>query len=173
MTTNNNDENWSHVRETVLMINVAAARIEHAMVEGDDSFTKLSESFVGIADSAEKIKQETQNLDDSPANININTSCNEISGQVGSSIVAFQFYDRLSQRMALISKTLNSLSDMLEDPNKTNTPNEWIDLQNVIRSKYTLDADQEMFDAVLSGTSIEEALKKALEETEEEDIEFF
>lgn len=173
MTTNNNDENWSHVRETVLMINVAVARIEHAMVEGDDSFTKLSESFVGIADSAEQIKRETQKLDDSPTNKNINTSCKEISNQVGNSIVAFQFYDRLSQRMALISKTLNSLTDMLEDPSKTNMQNEWIDLQSIIRSKYTLDADQKMFDAVLSGTSIEDALKTAVEETEEEEIEFF
>ena len=59
MTTKNNDENWSHVRETVLMLNVVVARIEHAMVEGDDSFTRLSESFVGTADSAEQIKRDT------------------------------------------------------------------------------------------------------------------
>ena len=112
-------------------------------------------------------------MDDNPTNKNINTSCKEISNQVENSIVAFQFYDRLSQRMALISKTLNSLTDMLKDSNKKNMQNEWTDLQNVIRSKYTLDADQKMFDVVLNGTSIEDALKIAVEETGEEEVEFF
>ena len=173
MTKNSNDENWSHVRETVLMINVAVARIEHAMVEGDDSFTKLSQSFVGIANASEQITRETQKLDDNPSNKNINANCKDISNQVDSSIVAFQFYDRLSQRMALISETLNSLTEMLKDPNKAEAKDEWATLQNVIRSKYTLDADQEMFDAVLSGSSIEDALKIAAKKNDEEEIEFF
>lgn len=173
MTKNSNDENWSHVRETVLMINVAVARIEHAMIEGDDSFTKLSESFVGIADAANRVTKETQNLDGSPINKSISTDCKNISNQVGNSIVAFQFYDRLSQRMTLVSKTLSSLTDMLKDPDKTSAQSEWTALQDTIRSKYTLDADQEMFDAVLSGESIEDALKAAVEKTDEEEIEFF
>ena len=65
--------------------------------------------------------------------------------------------------MSLVSKTLNSLSEVLKDPSKINKADEWLNLQNTIRSKYTLDADQEMFDAVLKGASIEEALKTALE----------
>ena len=48
-----------------------------------------------------------------------------------------------------------------------------VKLQKTIRSKYTLDADREMFDAVLNGISIEEALKIALKKTTEEEIEFF
>lgn len=173
MTTNNHDENWSHVRETILMINVAVARIEHAMIEGNDSFTSLSQSFVGIVKSAEKVTKEVSNLDGKSENDSINKNCKDISNQVNSSIVAFQFYDRLSQRMSLVSQTLNSLTEILSDPDKKNTQDEWSSLQNTIRSKYTLDADQEMFDAVLSGTSIEDALKKVVEKTEEDDIEFF
>lgn len=173
MTKDTNEENWSHVRETILMINVAVARIEHAMVEGNDSFTSLSQSFVEIVESAAKITSEVKNLENSSGKTKINENCDEISQRVGSSIVAFQFYDRLSQRMAMVSKTLNSLTEVLHDPNKTNAKDEWLKLQNTIRSKYTLDADQEMFDAVLSGTPIEEALKTALEKTVEEEVEFF
>ena len=173
MTKNSNDENWSHVRETVLMINVAVSRIEHAMVEGDDSFTKLSQSFVGIAHSANQIKQETQNLGDNPINKSIKTNCTEISNQIENSIITFQFYDRLSQRMALVSQTLNSLTDILSDPQKTHAQDEWKNLKKTIRSKYTLDADQELFDAVLSGASIQDAIKVAIEKTEGEDVEFF
>lgn len=173
MTKENDSENWCQLRETVLMLNVAVSRIEHAMIEGDDSFTTLSKSFVGIAKSAREIVSESQYLDDSPTKKTINESCKNISEQVGRSIVSFQFYDRLSQRMSMVSKTLSSLTEVLNDTNKINNKNEWIALQDTIRSKYTLDADQEMFDAILSGTSVEDALKIAVKKTDEEDIEFF
>ena len=172
----NNDENWSHVRETILMINVAVSRIEHAMVEGNDSFTSLSQSFVGIAHSAKQISNEVQQLDESSQHETISQNSKKITEQVESSIIAFQFYDRLSQRMTLVSKTLNSLTEILNHPDKKDIQDEWIALQNTIRSKYTLDADQEMFDSVLNGTSIEEALSaavKKIEQEEDNDIEFF
>ena len=168
-----NSENWSQLKETVLMLNVAVSRIERAMNEGDDSFTVLSESFVGIANSTKEIICETEKLDDSLIKNTINKSCKNISGQVDSSIIAFQFYDRLSQRMAMVSKILSSLSDVLNDPDKSNNQNEWVALQDTIRSNYTLDADQEMFDAVLMGTPIEEALKITEEKTDEGEVELF
>lgn len=173
MTTDNNDKNWCQMRETVLLINVAVARIEHAMMEGNDSFTTLSESFVEIVNSANQITHAENNLENSAAKLRIDENCKDISQRVESSIIAFQFYDKLSQRMALISKTLNSLTEILNDPNKTNVQDEWKKLQNVIRSKYTLDADQQMFDDVLNGMPIKEALAAAIETTTEDDIEFF
>lgn len=173
MNTNNPIQNWSEMREAVLILNVAVARIQHAMVEGDDSFTSLSKSFVEMINSSEQITLATKKLDDSPEKENININCQSISQRVSSSIIAFQFYDKLSQRMALVSKTLNSLTEILNDDNKINNHEEWLSLKNTIRSKYTLDADQEMFEAVLNGMAIEDALKIAVKQTSKNDIEFF
>ena len=173
MTDNNEDQSWSEVRETVLILNVAVARIKHAMLEGDDSFTSLSQSFIEIINSAEHIMHATKNLQGSAEKTDITNNCQDISQRVGSSIIAFQFYDKLSQRMALVSNTLNSLSEVLKDPAKKNEHEEWLKLQKTIRSKYTLDSDQKMFDDVLNGVSVEEALKTAVETTAENDIEFF
>ncbi len=167
------EKNWSQLRETITILNVAVARIEHAMIEGDDSFTSLSQSFIEMINSSEQITRDAKELEDSPAKKNIEENCLNISQRVGSSIVAFQFYDRLSQRMALVSKTLNSLTEVLKDPSKTNEQDEWLNLQNTIRSKYTLDSDQKMFDDVLNGMPVEEALKIAVEKTTEDEIEFF
>ena len=171
--TANENKNWSQLRETITILNVAVARIEHAMIEGDDSFTSLSQSFVEMINSAEQITQDAKELEDSPAKKSIEKNCLNISQRVGSSIVAFQFYDRLSQRMALVSKALNSLTEVLKDPSKINEQEEWLNLQNTIRSKYTLDSDQKMFDDVLKGMPVEEALKIALKKTTEDEIEFF
>jgi len=171
--TTEDEKNWSQMRETITILNVAVARIEHAMSEGDDSFTSLSQSFIEMISSSEQITKDVKELEDSPTKTNIEENCLNISQRVGSSIVAFQFYDKLSQRMALVSKTLNSLSDVLKDPAKTHEQKEWLNLQNTIRSKYTLDSDQKMFDDVLNGMPVEEALKIAVEKTTEDDIEFF
>ena len=173
MTIDNDEKNWSQMKETILMINVAVARIEHAMIEGDDSFTSLSQSFVETINAAKEISLSSEEMNDSPIKDKIKKDCEDITQRVSDSIVAFQFYDKLSQRMALVSKTLGSLTEVLEDNTKTNNQDEWIKLQNMIRSKYTLDADQEMFDAVLKGVTIEEALKIAVKKTHESDVEFF
>lgn len=169
----NNDENWSQIRETILMINVAVARIEHAMLEGDDSFTSLTQSFVGTINAASEITRAVEKLEDSPIKNKIKDNSKDITLRVSDSIVSFQFYDRLSQRMALISKTLSSLNEILNDNSKTHNRDEWLNLQNLIRSKYTLDSDQEMFDAVIQGMPIKEALKIAVKKTTEDEIEFF
>ena len=173
MTTNINEENWSQIKETILMINVAVARIEHAMVDSNDSFTTLSTSFVKIIEAAEKITLESKNLEDSPSKTKIDENCKDISQRIGSSIIDFQFYDRLSQRVSNVSKTLNALTDILKDPNKTHTQDEWNKLQEMVRSKYTLDADHDLLDAVLNGASVEEALKTTAADKTEEDIELF
>lgn len=169
----NNDKNWSQVRETILMINVAVARIEHAMLEGDDSFTSLSQSFIGTINAASEITRAVDKLEDSPIKNKIKEKSKDITLRVSDSIVSFQFYDRLSQRMALVSKTLSSLNEILNDNSRTHNPDEWINLQNLIRSKYTLDSDQEMFDAVIKGMPINEALQIAVKKTTEDEIEFF
>lgn len=173
MTTNINEENWTQIKETILMINVAVARIEHAMVDSNDSFTTLSTSFVKIIEAAEKITLESKNLEDSPGKTKIDENCKDISQRIGSSIIDFQFYDRLSQRVSSVSKTLNALTDILKDPNKIHTQDDWNKLQEMVRSKYTLDADQELLDAILNGASIEEALKTTATDKTEEEIELF
>lgn len=173
MTTDKNQKNCSQIRETILIVNVAVARIEHAMLEGNDSFTSLSQSFIETINSTHSIADTVNELDDSPIKTKIKSHCDAISRQVDHSIISFQFYDKLSQRMGLVSKTLALLNEVLNDETKMNNKDEWKNLQQMIRSKYTLDADQEMFDAVLQGAPIEEALKIAVEKTTENDVEFF
>jgi len=171
--TTNDKESWSQIRETILMINVAVARIEHAMIEGDVSFTSLTGSFVETVNAATTITAAANQLEESALKDTIKENCQNITLRVTDSIVSFQFYDKLSQRMALVSKTLSCLTEILKDKNKTDNIEEWKNLQNLIRSKYTLDADQDMFDAVIRGTPIQEALNIAVNKTTEDDVEFF
>lgn len=174
MTKKNTDqEDWSQVRETILMINTAVARVEYSMIEGNDSVTALSKSFVDIVNSAKEIGDAAASLPDSPEKADVESRCEKISQDMQSAIIAFQFYDKLSQRLTHVSKSLTSLTEILDSPEKVSDKQNWLELQNKIRSNYTLDADQQMFNDVLNGTSIEEALKLAQQKVSEDDIELF
>ena len=61
-----NSESWSQVRETILMINTAVARVEYSMIEGNESVTALSSSFMDIVSSAKEIGVAADKLPESP-----------------------------------------------------------------------------------------------------------
>jgi hypothetical protein len=95
---------------------------------------------------------------------------------VQQSIMAFQFYDRLSQRLDHVKEALEQLGKLVADPGRLYSPQEWTRLQQRIRSRYTMREEQEMFDALLRGESVEQALeavKARLEAGDIDDIELF
>jgi len=173
----NPDLDWSQVRETVLMLNLAVAQIERSMRGGDDSVTSLAKLFIGMAEKINAIKKVLDELPAHEVKPFIGESCKDLSESMQTAIVSFQFYDRFSQRISHVCNSLASLGELIDDPQRLYNPREWSQLQSLIRSKYNIDIDRQMFDALLKGASVEQAM--ALEEnckkkTEEEDnIELF
>ena len=82
-------KNWSQIRETILMLNVAVARIEHAMLEGNDSFTSLSLSFIETVNSSVAITAAANQLEDSDIKDKIKENCQDITLRVSDSIISF------------------------------------------------------------------------------------
>jgi len=174
-TTTAPDLDWSQVKETVMMLSLAVTQIDRAMNEGADSVGALTNSFTSMAGSASVISEAGTELPDNAAKTAILNNSQSIAAQMQSAIVAFQFYDKLSQRLNHVCNSLASLSELVGDSNRLFSPYEWRGLQKKIRSKYPTEADKRMFDALLAGASVEEALNrsKAEEAQAEDDIELF
>ncbi|WP_126456506.1 hypothetical protein [Sulfuriflexus mobilis] len=169
----NPDLDWSQVRETVLMLNLAMTRMTHAMRDGDESVDHLSRSFTEMVGHVKFMQDSVTAMVADDTRNNLLDHCTAIRGQVDSAIMAFQFYDRLSQRMQHVSNSLEALSKLVESPQRLYNPIEWKALQELIRANYTLDSDKAMFEALLQGKSIEDIMKQACSEAEENDIELF
>lgn len=152
------EQDWSQVSETVMMLNLAMAQIGRAMKEGDESVNSLTDAFTAMAENAALIAQSGKQLPESDAVSAILSKSESISSQVQSAIMAFQFYDKLSQRVNHVSHSLASLSQLISDPSRLHDPLEWQGLQESIRAKYPIEADKIMFDALLKGASVEEVL---------------
>ena len=160
------DLDWSQVTETVRMLNLAVAQIAMAMREGEDSVEVLSASFVDLASTIKQIGDLANTMtEEAPPGIQplsgeILGRCATAQTDVQQSIVAFQFYDRLSQRLDHVRDALDQLSALVSDRQRLFNPVEWEQLQAEIRSRYTMREEQELLEALLRGESVDQVLEK-------------
>lgn len=147
------DLDWSQVRETVLMLSVAVAQIDRAMGDGDRSVDTLTNSFVALVDHINGMDQLLAKLSDSNDKAELQKISGEVTRQIQASIVAFQFYDTLQQRLHHASAMLGQLSELVNSPQRLYNPGEWKSLQEQIRSRYTLVTDVKAFDQMVNGVS--------------------
>jgi len=169
------DLDWSQVRETVSMLNLAVAQLEKTMSEGHESVDTLTETFASLIGGIQAIGMAAENLAETPEKQTIQANVEPAKEKINSAIVAFQFYDKLSQRLAHVSNSLAELGKLVETPTRLYNPYEWHGLQAMIKSKYTIEQDRIMFDAILNGATVAEALALSQQKCgdEQSDIELF
>jgi hypothetical protein len=161
------DLNWSQVRETVLMMELAAGQVEAAMRESNTSVEVLTDTFTSLADILQVIETAVSTLPDTVGNglvkAEIQGNTQAVAQKIHHAIVAFQFYDKLVQRLAHVCHSLEGLSNLVSDSKRLYQPQEWVALQEMVRSKYTMAEERAMFDAVLHGMPVEQALEQYMD----------
>lgn len=170
------NKNWCFRSETARLLALNVAQIHTGLSEGDSSIDTLSSSFQLLANFCGEI-QQIDNTGDNAQLEEVKQIASSMSGQVNNAIMAFQFYDRLCQRLDHVQSNLNMLSGLITDEMHIDNAEGWQALRDKIKSSYTMETEHQMHEAVMSGASIEQALemfKKALaEQPEEDDIELF
>ena len=173
------DLSWSQVRETVLMLELAAVQIEVAMKDSNASVEVLTDSFTSMAGYMRMISDTLQALPEEgevgAAKQNLIGVSDHVSSMVHQAIIAFQFYDKLVQRLAHVGDSLGGLSDLVADQGRLYNPGEWVALQEKIKSRYSMREEVAMFDAVMAGMPVHEAVNKYMDEMKQkgDDIELF
>jgi hypothetical protein len=157
------DLDWSQVRETVLMLELAAGQVEAAMKDSNSSVEVLMDTFTSLAETLRHIELALDTLPDTVGNgmvkgeIKDNTRI--VADKVHHAIIAFQFYDKLVQRLDHVCHGLAGLSRLVSDKQRLYRPEEWKTLQDEIRAKYTMAEERAMFESVLQGATVKEALE--------------
>lgn len=174
------DPNWDKMRETVLMMELAVGQIEGAMRDSDSSVQVLTDTFTVMARHMGTIAQDAALLPDEgelgEAKRRVSGAATQVTGMVHQSIIAFQFYDRLVQRLSHVSHSLEWLAEVVSDEQRATTPEQWVALQEKIRSRYSMPEEVEMFEAVLlHGKTVQQALHDFMEKMKNkgDDIELF
>lgn len=172
------DLDWSQIRETILMLNLAIAQMEMALRDSGDSVGVLTHSFTHMHDSLTGLLEAARDLPASPARQTLLARGAGISDEVQQAVVAFQFYDRLSQRLGHVSDSLAELTAIVGDAVRLYNPQAWHDLQEKIRSKYSMEDEKLMFDTLLKTGDVQQALEQFAAARQEQpggasDIELF
>jgi hypothetical protein len=157
------DLDWSQVRETVLMLELAAGQVAAAMRESNSSVEVLTDTFMSMAATLDTINLAINTLPDTVGNGmvkgEIHHNAQQVTEKVHHAIIAFQFYDKLVQRLDHVSFSLGLLAELVGSQMRLYKPQEWAALQAQIRSKYTMAEERVMFDAVMHGMPVREALE--------------
>lgn len=159
----NPDLDWSQIHETILMLELSVAQIAMAMQDSDESVDVLTTSFTSMYSHLKMIEDAaTQLPEESPHMLAIKQAISNssafVSNKMQEAIIAFQFYDKLTQRLTHVCTSVSGLANIIEDKAKLFNPHEWTELQKLIQSKYTMQEERVMFEALTKGATVVEAL---------------
>ena len=168
----NPDLSWSQVKETISLMCLAMAQIDTTLTDSSRSVDDLTESFTFLAKDAMRLCEiHEKDAEDTvtPALQETHEIAASMLTRIHAAIIAFQFYDRLTQRLHHVRGTLNDLGELIDNPADLYNPERWSGLQNEIRSCYTMECERLMFDRIMQGDTIEEALQLYHHQFTEED----
>jgi hypothetical protein len=176
-----NDAGWIHVRETIRMLLLAIAQIEIALRESDESIEHLTDVFTSMVSYENVISLAVDDLPNTeetrPFRATIKHNAEMVTARMQDAIVAFQFYDKLTQRLSHVGSSMEGLGEILNDNDRIEKTDEWRTLQAYIKSKYSMREEIELFDVVMNGGDIREAIMQFYEinaqKPPQDDIEFF
>jgi hypothetical protein len=169
---------WCFRAETAKLLGLSITQIHTSLTDGDNPVSTLTDSFQQLANFCANV--QSLSSDDSTQHKSkeeIDELARNMSSSIDEAIVAFQFYDRLSQRMAHVSSSLEQLSDLIKDDDHLNDPMGWKTLRDHIKASYSLEAEHVMYQAIMDGATTAQALEiyeKVMHESDaSDDIELF
>ncbi len=156
-------EQWSHVMETINMLYLAVCQIETTMADSNTSVNTLTSSFTQLAEHTNGVSRQIQGLTKAEEldtfKVDIVNTAAEMNENIKASVRAFQFYDRVCQRLDHVSKSLEKVTLVMADYDQLNNPAAWKDIQEAIKASYTMEAERVMFEYIMRGGSVQEALE--------------
>lgn len=154
---------WCHVRETINMLYLAVCQIETTLSDSNSAVNTLSQSFVQLAEHAGAVNRQIQEIervgDLASFKADMASTTAEMASNINASVEAFQFYDRICQRLDHIARGLERVSLVMEDSAQINDPASWHQIQQDIRNSYTMEAERIMFEFIMRGGSVRDALQ--------------
>lgn len=192
---NNMNENYAlgarEIQQTILILNLSVAQIELSITDGDHSVNALIDSFKYMSQHIEEIKEATEKMGETGSNSTefqdqynlLQGQTSELGQKIQQAIIAFQFYDKLTQRLEHVSYGLSGLSEIVSHEMKVKNVKEWEAFKSAVRRGTTMREEEELFELIFDqkippAEAIETMKQRMLgrmhqKAEEQEDIELF
>lgn len=183
------------VQETILVLNLSVAQIELSITEGDNSVNTLIDSFTFMSNHIEQIQESSRMIAEISSemegiqehNESLILQTGDLAEKMQQAIIAFQFYDKLSQRLEHVSKGLTGLSEIVSNEMHVKDEAQWDAFKADVRKGTTMREEEELFELIFDqGIPANDAItimkermiermqdESQAKESDEDEIEFF
>ena len=145
------------------MLYLAVCQIEASIKDSNNSVDALTTSFTDLAKHSQEVDEHVQAMNDlselNDIKRQVSETSTEMQGKINQAITAFQFYDRVSQRLDHVARNLEKVSDVIGNPDDINNPSIWANIQNEVKNSYSMESERIMFEHIMRGASVKEALE--------------
>ncbi|AHF01652.1 hypothetical protein THIAE_07690 [Thiomicrospira aerophila AL3] len=181
------------VQETILVLNLSIAQIELSITEGDHSVNALIDTFRFMTQHIEEIQSVSNMLkpvleehDEFASHYSLlKAQAVELADKMQQAIIAFQFYDKLSQRLQHVSGGLSGLAEIVSHEMRVKDEAEWHAFKQAVRKGTSMREEEELFELIFDQQKsthdaiaimrqrMAQRLATKQEQTPEDDIELF
>ena len=145
---------WCHLQETMTMLQLTSAQIRTSILDGEDSVSQLTHTLESIAERSQLLQQ----LMDTDVNA-AKEQTEALMEDVNRGVMACQFHDRVSQRLDHVTSSISKIASIVTNPAEFSDAGKWQSLQQDISKTYTMDCERLMFEQIMMGRTVEEALE--------------
>lgn len=137
------------------MLGLCESQMESAQHESDRSVDSLVQAFTSLAEVTRTIGSLAAALPADTATQqgrDLQAQLDTLSQQMAAAVVAFQFYDKFTQRLGHVRYSLSALALFVCSPAQIQQPEQWAKLHSTLRRLYRTEAEREVFHMVMDGT---------------------
>ncbi|MGC9385893.1 MAG: hypothetical protein ACP5D0_03020 [Hydrogenovibrio sp.] len=179
------------VQETIMVLNLSVAQIELSITDGDNSVNTLIDSFSFMSQHIEGIERSSQKIAEMSTDVagieehnqSLLTQTGDLATKMQQAIIAFQFYDKLSQRLNHVSHGLSGLAEIVSHEMHAKDQAQWEAFKSDVRKGTTMREEEELFELIfdqeMPAMEAIEIMKGRMRtrmteaEQDDEEIEFF
>ncbi len=153
------------------LLKLTAAQLRLSKYESAGPVETLSATFTELARITSELFAQSQHNSQNPVNQFL---FEQLTQMIQNAVVAFQFYDRLSQNMDHIIEHLESAQQLLEQ-GKSEHHEVWQEVILDMKKSYTMENERKIYNAIMQGASVDQAMLvcKTPKPDDSSDIEFF
>jgi len=152
--------NWSPQQQTARMLALCEAQMEAATQDSDVAVDTLISSFSDLMNLVRELNAESSRNHGDTQTIKFASEeemkqrYQQLMRQVNNAIMAFQFYDKLSQRLGHVRYSLSTLALFVCDRLNSQKPEHWEKLMTTLGRLYRTSEERAIFDSIAGALAI-------------------
>jgi hypothetical protein len=156
---------WTPEQQIARMLELCEAQMESALSQSDVAVEALIKSFAGLIEAGQALGSVGEKLPADATPADLAPQLEALKKQTAAAVVAFQFYDKLTQRLGHVRYSLSALAMFVCDRAKSGEREQWRRLFTTLRRLYRTEEELQIFKLMVDGTSAEEARERVHQST--------